>query len=114
LPNTAIHLTAPRHLEVYGIETVGNNSTRLSIKVVPGSSKNCIAGWLGETLRIRVAAPAERGRANAAVEKIITQVLGLSKGAVRMVSGKTSPRKVVEVDGLSKSEIQQRIEKNAA
>ena len=86
-----------------------SNSTRLSIKVVPGSSKDCIAGWLGETLRIRVAAPAERGKANAAVEKIITQVLGLSKGAARIVSGRTSPRKVVEVDGLSKSEIQQRI-----
>ena len=52
------------------------NITRLPVKVVPGSSKNCIAGWLGEALRVRVMAPPERGKANTAVEKVIADALG--------------------------------------
>ncbi|MGB5624166.1 MAG: DUF167 domain-containing protein [Woeseiaceae bacterium] len=93
---------------------MGSDTIRIPIKVVPGSSRNFIAGWLGETLRVRVTAPAERGKANAAVEKTLTQALGLSSGAARVVMGKTSPRKVVEITGLSKPEIYRRFKKGAA
>ncbi len=41
---------------------------KLDLKVVPKSSRDCIAGWLGDALKVRVRAPAERGKANAAVE----------------------------------------------
>lgn len=87
-----------------------NRSTdiKLAIKVVPGSSRDSIAGWLGDTLKIRVTAPAEGGKANAAVEKILANALGLPKCA-RIVTGKTSPRKLVEISGLSESEIRHRL-----
>lgn len=85
---------------------------KLTIKVVPGSSRDCVAGWLGETLKVRVSAPAERGKANAAVEKILAEALGIPKCA-RIVSGHTSARKVVEIDGLSEAEIQRRLSKPA-
>ncbi len=91
-----------------------NDTTKLSIKVVPGSSRTCIAGWLGETLRIRVSVPAEHGKANTAVEEIIVQVLGLPRGAARIVTGKTSPRKLVAIEGLSKSEVKRRFKYGAA
>jgi len=91
---------------------LGSNTIKIAVKVVPGSSKTCIAGWLGEILRIRVAAPPERGKANTAVEALITQLLGLSKGAVRIVKGKKSARKVVEIDSLSLPEIRRRFEEN--
>jgi len=84
-------------------------TTRLPVKVVPGSSKNCIAGWLGEALRVRVMAPPERGKANTAVEKIIAEALGLPNDAVNVVKGLTSPRKVVEVSGLPEPEIRSRL-----
>ncbi|HEX2228276.1 MAG TPA: DUF167 domain-containing protein, partial [Candidatus Binatia bacterium] len=70
----------------------------------PGSSRDSIAGWLGDTLKITVTAPAEGGKANAAVEKILANALGVPRCA-RIVRGKTSPRKVVEISGLSESEI---------
>lgn len=85
---------------------------RLPVKVVPGSSKNCIAGWLGDALRVRVMAPPERGKANAAVEKIIAEALGLPNDAVNIVTGTTSPRKIVEIAGLPEPEIRSRL-KNA-
>lgn len=34
---------------------------RLKVKVVPGASRPGVAGWLGDALKIRVAAPRRRG-----------------------------------------------------
>jgi uncharacterized protein (TIGR00251 family) len=82
---------------------------KLPLKVVPGSSRTQIAGWLGDALRVKVAAPPERGKANAAVEELLAEVLGLPRGAVKIVSGATSARKVVEIVGLSEAEIRRRL-----
>ncbi len=82
---------------------------KLDLKVVPASSRDGIAGWLGEALKVRVRAPAERGKANAAVEKIVADALGVSKERVLIVKGKTSARKVMEIDGLCKSEVYRRL-----
>ena len=84
-------------------------SFKLPIKVVPGSSRSVIAGWLGDTLRVRVTAPPERGKANAAVESLLAEVLGLSSGGARVVSGGSSPRKIVEIVGLSEAEARRRL-----
>lgn len=86
---------------------------KLAVKVVPGSSREGIAGWLGESLKVRVTAPPERGRANAATEAVVAKALGLSKDCVRVVSGHGSPRKVLEISGLSESDARERLSKLA-
>ena len=92
----------------------GDRTIKLRVKVVPGSSRTCIAGWLGETLKVRVTTAAERGKANAAVEQTLADALGVSRKCARIVAGKTSARKVVEIAGLSESEVYQRLSKGAA
>ncbi len=87
---------------------------KLSLKVVPGSSRECIAGWLGETLKVRVKSAPEHGKANAAVERVVAEALGLSPGLVRIVAGGASPRKIVEIAGLDDSEILLRLKHPAA
>ena len=87
---------------------------KLPVKVVPGSFRSGIAGWLGDTLRVKVTAPAERGKANAAVEKLLSHVLELSSNGARVVSGRSSPRKIVEIAGLSESEVRRRLAEAAA
>ncbi|MEQ9560930.1 MAG: DUF167 domain-containing protein, partial [Woeseiaceae bacterium] len=77
--------------------------------VVPGASRSGIAGWLGDALRVRVTAPAERGKANAAVEALLREVLDLPSGSVRIIAGGSSPRKTVEIIGLSEVEIRKRL-----
>jgi hypothetical protein len=84
---------------------------KLRIKVVPGSSRDGLAGWLGDTLKVRVRAPAERGKANAAVEDILAAAVGIAPGQARIVAGHTSARKVVEISGVSEAEIQDRLAK---
>ena len=91
----------------------GDTTMRLQVKVVPSSSRDRVAGWLGEVLKVRVTAPAERGRANSAVEATIAEALGLPKGSIRVVHGRTSPRKIVEIVGLSEAEILRRLSESA-
>jgi uncharacterized protein len=84
-------------------------TVKLAVKVVAGASRSGIAGWLGDTLRVRVSAPPERGKANAAVEALLSEALDIAAGGAKIVSGRTSPRKVVEIVGLSEAEIRRRL-----
>ncbi len=81
----------------------------LPVKVIPGSSRTCIVGWLGDALKIRVTAPPENGAANAAVTKLLDEVLAVTKGSSRVVSGGSSSRKLVEVEGLEDEEVRRRL-----
>jgi uncharacterized protein len=92
----------------------GDTTVHLLVKVVPASSRNCIAGWLGDTLKVRVTAQPERGKANAAVEATIAEALGISIASARVIQGRTSPRKVVEILGLSEAEVYRRLSRGAA
>ena len=82
---------------------------RLRIKAVPGSSRDGLAGWLGDTLKVRVTAAPERGKANAAIEALVAEALGLPRGSTRIVAGRTSSRKVLEITGVSEAELQRRL-----
>ena len=82
---------------------------RLSLKVVAGASRNEVVGWLGECLKVRVTAPAEGGKANAAVKQILAAALQIPKAAIDVVAGNTSPRKVIEISGLSEAEVGKRL-----
>jgi len=88
---------------------LSDDTCKFSIKVVPGSSRSGIAGWLDETLKVRVTAPPERGKANAEVEALLSTALGLSSSSVRITAGASSSRKTVEVIGLSEWEARRRL-----
>ena len=61
-------------------------SARLALKVVPGSSRDQIVGWLGDALKIKVMAPPEKGRANEAVVAILADRLGVREDDVKIVA----------------------------
>lgn len=77
----------------------------LLVKVVPGASRTRIVGPLGEELKIQVAEPPEKGRANAAIEALLAATLGLPKGSVRVISGQTNPHKTVRIDGIDAEQL---------
>jgi uncharacterized protein YggU (UPF0235/DUF167 family) len=85
------------------------SKTILAIKAVPRASRDEIVGWLDGALKIRVAAPPEGGRANAALEAVLAEVLGLRKSAVRVAAGHGSARKRVEIEGLERVEVERRL-----
>jgi uncharacterized protein (TIGR00251 family) len=73
---------------------------RLSLKVVPGSSRDEVVGWLGDAIKVKVKAPPEKGRANEAVVALLADRLGVDPSSIAVVSGHGSPAKVVAIDGM--------------
>ena len=80
---------------------------RLSLKVVPGSSRDEVVGWLGDSLKVKVKAPPEKGRANEAVVALLADRLGIDPSSIAVVSGHGSPAKIVAVDGMDDEAIRQ-------
>jgi uncharacterized protein (TIGR00251 family) len=83
--------------------------SRLRLKVVPKASRSSIAGWIGDALKIRVAAAPERGKANSAVIALLASALGISRERIVLVAGETEARKIVEIRGLSDAELRARL-----
>jgi uncharacterized protein len=80
---------------------------RLAVKVVPGARRDRIAGWLGDAVKVTVAAAPERGRANAAVARLLGEALGVP---VRLLDGARSARKVFDVPDLDEPSVRRRLE----
>lgn len=85
-------------------------TARLTLKVVPRAARDEIIGWLDGALKIRVTAPPADGRANAAVEALLAETLGVKRAAVKIVAGHASSRKRAEIAGLEASEVARLLE----
>ncbi len=70
-------------------------------KVVPGSRQSHICGIFNGMLKIKVSAPAEKGKANKYLCEFLAKQLGVKKSAVSIISGQTNPVKQVQVLGIS-------------
>ncbi len=80
----------------------------IQVKVVPGASRSRIIGWLGDHLKVAVAAPPEGGKANKAVCHLLADALGVKTQDVQVVAGPGSPRKKVFVARVSVEEAKTR------
>lgn len=76
-------------------------SARFEAYVQPRASRTEIAGTHAGAIKIRVAAPPVEDAANRALIEFIAQLLGVAKRSVRIVSGASHRRKVLEVDGIT-------------
>ena len=72
----------------------------LRIKVIPRSSKSEIAGQMADgTLKVKIAAPPEKGKANEALCAFLARHYGVPRAAVTIVSGHAAALKLVRVQG---------------
>jgi uncharacterized protein YggU (UPF0235/DUF167 family) len=64
---------------------------------------------VGEVWKLRVTAPAEGGRANEAVVRLLAETVDVPRRQVSLVSGHTARDKVVELDGVEAAEVERRL-----
>jgi uncharacterized protein (TIGR00251 family) len=69
----------------------------LAIHVQPGAKRSAIAGLHGDRLKIRVAAPAVEGKANAALVAFLAAALGVPGRCVTVEQGDRSRDKRVSI-----------------
>ena len=78
---------------------------RLKLKVVPGASRSRIVGWLGDRLKVTVAAPPESGKANAAVIDLLASSLSLRPADLQITAGHTNPLKELLISSLTPEQL---------
>lgn len=81
-----------------------NDFVILYIKAQPNSSRNKIAGILGDSLKINIKAPAVEGAANKELVKFLSKSFKVPKSDIEFVSGQTSKRKALKLPRNDKVE----------
>ncbi|HEX9134556.1 MAG TPA: DUF167 domain-containing protein [Ktedonobacteraceae bacterium] len=81
---------------------------RMSVHVIPRSSKNSIA-WEEGVLKVRLTAPPVDGAANEALIALLAQCLGLPKRDISIVQGATGRHKTIEIMGMTAQAVEQKI-----
>mgnify|MGYP003314403501 CR=1 FL=1 len=75
------------------------------VKVQPKASLDQVVGYREGVLQLRVTAPPDKGRANAAVVALLANALGVAKSLVRIVRGQSSRDKVLTVESLTPEDV---------
>lgn len=76
------------------------------IHVVPRSSKSEISGIQDDALKIKIKALPAEGQANEACIKFLSDILGVRKNQVKIVSGHKSRKKTIAIEGIGKKDIE--------
>ncbi|MCC6326838.1 MAG: DUF167 domain-containing protein [Candidatus Brocadia sp.] len=78
-----------------------NSGVILSIRTLPGSSKNRIVGEYGGRLKLAVTAAPEKGKANKAVIELLADILRINESSIHIISGESSRDKRLMIEGLT-------------
>lgn len=81
----------------------------LHLRVQPGARRSRIVGPHGDALKVAVAAPADQGKANVELARMLAEALGVSVREVELLRGVHSRTKAVlvprgaDLDALTRS-----------
>ena len=68
----------------------------IKVKVVPKSSKVSVTD-VDEMLHVKLTSPPDKGKANKQLVEVLARHFGVKKSKVKILKGKTSHNKVVEI-----------------
>ncbi len=71
---------------------------RVNVRVTPRAKRPGVETAPDGTLLVKVTAPAEDGRANAALVDMLADHFGVPKGSVRIIRGQASRHKLVQIN----------------
>ena len=81
----------------------------IEVRIHPRASRNSVEVSDDGRVKVSVTAPAEGGKANAAVIALLAKKLGLAKGNVEIVRGQRARDKLVRIHGLGDEEVVARL-----
>ena len=77
-----------------------NNGIIIKVKIEPKSSKKGFAGFIGDTVKIKLNSPPVEGAANKELIEFLSKELNIRKSSIIILTGKTSKNKVLEIRGI--------------
>ena len=81
----------------------------LQFHVVPNAKSDKVVGEHGDTIKIKLRAPAVEGKANTALRCFLADELNIPKSAVILEHGQRSRHKVIHIEGLSEHDARRRL-----
>ncbi len=81
----------------------------IAVRAQPGARRNGVVGEHHGAIKVAVTAPADRGRANDALEAVLATAFGLKQSQIELFSGLTSRDKRFLLRGVSADEARQRL-----
>jgi uncharacterized protein len=79
--------------------------TTIRVHVIPNAKIDKVVGEHGDTIKIKLRAPAVEGKANAALRRFLAEKLSMPQRTIVLECGNRSRDKVIRIDGLSKKDI---------
>ncbi len=79
------------------------------VRVQPRASNLAITGCWHEALRVRLTAPPVADRANRQLVELLASSLDISRSSIRLLAGRGSRLKTVQVLTLSENELKSRL-----
>ena len=86
----------------------------LKVRAAPRASHEGVRGLHGEALKVAVAAPPERGKANEAIARVLAEHLSLCPSQIQVHSGATSRDKWFHLEGVTLETLQRTLTVNNA
>ncbi|MCK9293841.1 MAG: DUF167 family protein [Desulfobulbaceae bacterium] len=83
------------------LREVADNSVSLDLYIQPKASKNSVCGLHGNELKLAITAPPVDGKANKAVINYLSELFGVAKSSVSIMSGQQSRHKRCMVQGVT-------------
>lgn len=77
----------------------------LEVKITPNASKNEILRWEENRLVIKIQGIPEKGIVNENLINFLAKVLEIAKSQIKIVSGRTSRLKKLNIQGVSREQI---------
>ena len=82
----------------------------LRLRVVPNAKRSEVVGLHGEAIKIKIQAPAQEGKANAALLEFLAEKLDVPTRQVTLVAGEKSRDKIVAIEGIEETDARQRLQ----
>ena len=81
----------------------------ISVRVHPRAKRTALAGMLGQSYKLNVAAAAMEGLANDECIAYLAKTAGVHRSGVRILRGSTNRSKVLEVRGISQHDLERKL-----
>lgn len=81
----------------------------LRVHIVPNAKSDSVAGMHGDAVKVKLRAPAVKGKANAALVRFLAERTKLPLRSIVLESGQRSRDKLIRIDGLSEQEVRTRL-----
>jgi uncharacterized protein (TIGR00251 family) len=88
----------------------GKSGAAIAVRVTTRAPHTELVGIQPDgTIKVRLAAVAQKGKANQVLLEFLAEVLGISPGKIELVAGQTGRNKLVTITGISSVEIHKRV-----